>query len=63
MKNCPTIYNVDEFKTWQCQSQVEDGQWEMARPLGLPGLFLCYRLRVAWCVFKGDYDAVKWVKQ
>ena len=63
MKNCPTIYNVDEFRSWNCQKEVNKGQWEMCRPLGLQGMFLRHRLRVAWKVFKGEFDAVKWVKQ
>lgn len=61
--NCPTIYNVDEFKDWPDKKEVSQNQWEMCRPLGLQGMFLFYRLRVAWKVFKGDWDAVKWVKQ
>ena len=63
MKNCPTIFNADEFREWNMQKQVSPGQWEWARPLGLQGWFLLHRLRVAWRVFKGDWDAVKWTKQ
>lgn len=63
MKNCPTVYNVDELKNWNCEVEVASGQYEMARPLGLQGWFLFHRLRVAWRVFNGEWDAVKWVKQ
>jgi len=63
MKNCPIVFNVDEFQEWNHQKQVAPNQWERARPIGLQGLFLFHRLRIAWRVFKGDWDAVKWVDQ
>lgn len=38
-----------------------DGQWVLARPLGMAGLF--HRMRLAWLVFTGRCDALKWTKQ
>lgn len=61
--NCPTVFNVSELKLWSCESEVSPGQWEMARPLGLQGILLMHRLRIAWLIFSGRMDAVKWVKQ
>lgn len=40
--------------------QLRDGSWYPARPLGLVALCLHHRLRLAWRVFTGRYDAIDW---
>jgi hypothetical protein len=37
-----------------------DGRWVPARPLGLTGRFLIYRLKCAWLAFVGKCDLVRW---
>lgn len=56
----PTTWHADELTNWRCQAEVSPGQWEPARPLGMFGLCLRHRIRLAWRVFTGEYDAVKW---
>lgn len=61
--NTPNVYLADSFnKMLKNQKQI-DGKWVIARPLGLPGLYLRYRLQVAWRVFTGRYDAMEWEGQ
>ena len=60
--NCPTVFPVDELTHWRAEAEVRPGQWEPARPLGLQGVFLRHRLRVAWLVFRGEADAVRWIE-
>jgi hypothetical protein len=46
---------------WPC-CDVGDGSWTPARPEPGPG-GLRWRLTVAWRVFKGEYDALRWRDQ
>lgn len=39
-------------------TQISDGCWVPARPIGMIGLL--HRLRTAWAVFTGKADAVYW---
>ena len=39
-------------------AQVKGGDWEPARPYGM--FTLRSRLRLAWMVFKGEADALRW---
>lgn len=39
-------------------AQVKGGDWEPARPYGM--FSLRSRLRLAWMVFKGEADALRW---
>lgn len=61
--SAPTLYTADELRRWQCDAGLPDGRWVAARPMGWPGLALRLRLRLAWAVFTGRYDAVKWIDQ
>lgn len=56
----PNVYFVDnlDFDSWP-RTHFR-GRWFRARPMGLDGPFLRYRLRVAWLVFTGRWDAVRW---
>ena len=40
------------------QTQVKGGDWEPARPFGFFGL--SSRIRLAWMVFTGEADALRW---
>lgn len=40
------------------RTQVKGGDWEPSRPLGL--FSLRSRLRLAWMVFTGNADALRW---
>jgi 2-polyprenyl-6-methoxyphenol hydroxylase-like FAD-dependent oxidoreductase len=40
------------------QAQVKGGDWEPARPYGLYSLR--NRFRLAWMVFTGEADALRW---
>jgi len=58
--NTPSIYHADEIKNWSHQREISPGNWVPARPLGLQGWFPTIRLRAAWKVLIGEYDALKW---
>lgn len=64
LKQSPQVINADFFK----YSQVSAGilvngklKWVPARPLSGGGLIT--RVRLAWKVFTGEYDALKWEGQ
>jgi hypothetical protein len=40
-----------------------NGRWVLARPVNYTAMFWWERLRVAWKVYRGEYDALKWVGQ
>ena len=57
-KKAPNLYSLQELRTyWHNHVQI-DGEWYLARPLGLDTL--SNRLKLAWAVFTGKYDAVRW---
>jgi hypothetical protein len=39
---------------------AKDGRWLPKRPLGFQGLYLKRRLSLAWKVFTGQYDVLRW---
>ena len=56
------IYNADNLsRNWDCETQLSDGAWVLARPMRCASLWV--RLRVAWGVFIGRYDALSWTGQ
>lgn len=57
----PMTYSVEQIKDWNVMGQkMTGGPWRPVRPEGLQGLFLFHRLRLAWLVFKGQADVLKW---
>jgi hypothetical protein len=64
--NVPTIYLVDDLVDTlndDAKSGVStciNGYWYAARPIGFQGLNLIDRIKIAWRVFTGKYDALLW---
>lgn len=55
------IYNADNLAGWVSYRQLPDGRWVLERPLRFAPLW--FRLRTAWRVFRGRYDALEWTGQ
>lgn len=61
MRRFPNIYLLEELTPEQVnstQTEASPGKWCPARPLGYPSFWS--RIKLAWGVFTGKYDAVKW---
>ena len=61
MKKSPALWDLAELVEWAKHPHVttdHEGAWVPGRPLGL--YTLGNRIRTAWGVFTGKYDAVKW---
>ena len=63
----PNLYAVQELKNWDVDemyklplSNEHRFSYRPARALGFQGLCLLRRFKVAWGVFVGRYDAVRW---
>ena len=55
----PKLYTSNDIKHWDTEKELDTGQWVPTRPYHLnPGL--SERLRLAWGVFTGKYDALLW---
>lgn len=57
--NTPSIRYADDIKNLDTQTK-KNNNWVLARPEPIRGLFLFWRLRLAWRVFKGDCDVLAW---
>lgn len=61
MKHTPNLWKAEELSVFVekgPKTQTAAGFWVPARPLGL--FSLRKRIRIAWGVFVGRYDAVVW---
>ena len=61
MKQAPSLWTLKELQNHQDIIGVDteiDGKWVPARPLGLDTI--SNRIKIAYQVFIGTYDAVKW---
>ena len=58
--NTPNLFWARELKEWDMSTSGRLGIWHMARPIGFQGICLRRRLKLAWGVFTGRYDAVRW---
>lgn len=58
--NVPNLFWARDLKEWPVYNRGKLGFPTMDRPMGFQGLFLGIRLRLAWSVFTGRYDAVRW---
>ena len=57
--NNPSIRKAGELKNWTESANV-DGCWIPARPIPFQGFCLFWRIKLAWRVFTGRYDALDW---
>ena len=55
----PCIRYADDIEKWDCATEI-DGKWVCARPYGTEGIWFLWRLKLAWYVFTGKYDALAW---
>ena len=60
--NSPMIYSAEQLSNWPVQTRSSDPAVvpKMVRPYGWQGVFLLHRIRLAWGVFVGRYDAIRW---
>ncbi|BDD79713.1 hypothetical protein [Burkholderia phage FLC9] len=58
----PGVFTPEQFEknNWQTHTSIDNVHWVPARPMGWQGFCLLKRLKIAWKVFKGEYDALKW---
>ncbi len=61
--NSPSIYVADRLRDWPAATELKDGRWVYARPLGFQGFCLRRRWQLAWGVFTGRFDALRWIEQ
>jgi len=57
MKNGPSLIHAEEFRNYGCEAGI-NGQWFLARPEGTG--WIVWRIKLAWGVLCGKYDALKW---
>ena len=60
--------NVPNLLPSECLREIKEekeinGKWYIARPMGMKGFFILKRLVLAFHVFTGEYDAIKWNNQ
>ena len=62
MSRSPNLLSVNEviLISNTCSRQNKNGDWVPARPIGF--FSLRWRLKLAWNVFLGKYDALKWAE-
>jgi hypothetical protein len=56
-----TIYSLEKHFREGPYSEIRTGEWVPARPYGLYSL--SNRFRLAWMVFTGKADALRWPEQ
>jgi len=56
----PEVYSVETIKKWDVGAETSSGGYVPCRPIGHNLYSFWYRLRVAWYVFTGQYDALIW---
>lgn len=56
----PNVFTPEQLRTWSVSCEGSNGVWVAARPLGWQGWSLRRRLKLAWGVFTGRYDVLKW---
>lgn len=56
----PVIYSADQIKSWDTQTESDNGLWTQARPMSWPGINVRKRITAAWMVFTGKADVLIW---
>ncbi len=57
------VYVADALNTKYYPTVVVGNKRVLARPDNYGCMFWWERLKVAWKVYKGEYDALKWIGQ
>lgn len=57
MKKAPSVVTVEHVRDRSITAKV-NGKWVPARSVGFYSIW--YRLKAAWGVFTGKYDALQW---
>lgn len=65
MRQHPQTFTAAELREWACDEEFLPGLWRPARPLPFQAFWwqpsmLKQRIKIAWHVFIGRYDAVNW---
>lgn len=60
IRKAPCLLSAEAIKNWSIQREI-DGRYYLNRPLTIDTVQT--RIRLAWGVFTGKYDAVVWHKQ
>ena len=55
----PKVRTVDNIKKWDIHNRVGD-RLTPSRPLSHSGINIYTRIKLAWSVFIGKYDALDW---
>lgn len=55
-------YNAEEFRDWGLEkaARARNGRYVLARPENYKFDGFVYRLKLAWMVLVGRYDAIEW---
>jgi hypothetical protein len=62
--NVPSLYSPESVATITKEMlRLVNGRWVACRPLGYQGFRLLRRLKLAYLVFTGKADVVKWEQQ
>jgi hypothetical protein len=62
--NVPSLYSPESVATITKELlRLVNGRWVPCRPLGYSGLYLFRRFKLAYLVFTGKADVVKWEQQ
>lgn len=57
----PVVYTATEIVNWHVAEEYAPGKWRPSRCCPFDGwCHLRTRLRIAWAVFTGRYDALNW---
>lgn len=56
----PNTYSATELKHWSVLEEYEPGRWRPARPCSCRSGGLWRRIKIAWWVFTGKWDAIHW---
>lgn len=63
MNGIPKVYlstEVGEQLKTMPHKEIEPDRWAAVRPVPYPGVRLFTRLKLAWLVFSGEADVLRW---
>lgn len=57
----PSIRTPESLRQWtEMKLDSDTGKWVLARPIPYPSFMFWWRVHLAFMVFTGKYDALKW---